>query len=146
MARAAPARRGRRPGQTSRKIAAASRKVGKLGGRPRSELADVELKQIGIAPLGDPLKLARWFTDAIALLTQFCLEGKPYRELLALVRASAASSGKTIPHDIMFQAAKLLRDDERDVSKSSTGSRTVARKDDAIAQAAAPPSRREAPV
>lgn len=96
-------------------------------GRKRSALPPELAAKLGDAPLGQPLKLARWFTDAIAILTQLVLEGKPYGELLATVRASAGAAGRVIPVDIIFEAHRILNADAKDVAKSAGGAQTVKR-------------------
>ena len=100
----------------------------KGAGRKRSALPAELAEKLGDAPLGQPLKLARWFTDAIAILTQLVLEGKPYAELLATVRASAGAAGRIIPTDIIFEANRLLNADAKDVAKNAGGAKAVARK------------------
>jgi hypothetical protein len=97
------------------------------GGRPRSRLPDELAAQLGPAPLNQPLALARWFTNAIAILTQLVLEGKPFTSMLETVRASAGAAGRVIPHDIVFEAHRILKADG-DFLKSS-GVKPVKRSD-----------------
>ncbi len=90
-------------------------------GRKRSALPPELAEQLGAAPLGQPLKLARWFTDAIALLTQLVMEGKPYGEMLATVRASAGAAGRVLPTDIIYEANRRLNADAKDLAKNTGG-------------------------
>jgi hypothetical protein len=96
-------------------------------GRKKSKLPPELQAALGPAPLGQPLKLARWFTDAIAILTQLVMEGEPYSEMLATVRASAGAAGRVIPTDIIFEANRLLSADAKDVAKNAGGAQAVAR-------------------
>lgn len=113
----------------------------KGSGRKQSALPPELAAALGNAPLGQPLKLARWFTDAIAILTQLVLEGKPFGELLATVRASAGAAGRVIPMDIMFEAHRILNADAKDVAKNAGGAQAVKRKPDE--QIRTGPSRRD---
>ena len=114
----------------------------KGAGRKRSALPPELKEALGDAPLGQPLKLARWFTDAIAILTQLVLEGKPYGELLATVRASAGAAGRVIPTDIIFEANRILNADAKDVAKNAGGAQAVKRKPDEQSSGTGP-SRRD---
>jgi hypothetical protein len=98
-------------------------------GRPRSALPADVAKKLGPAPLGQPLKLARWFTDAIAILTQLVMEGRPYITMLETVRASAGAAGRVIPHDIMYQAHAILKADADNMRVTSVGAVPVKRSD-----------------
>lgn len=111
-------------------------------GRKRSALPPELREALGPAPLGQPLKLARWFTDAIAILTQLVLEGQPFGELLATVRASAGAAGRVIPTDIIFEANRLLNADAKDVAKNAGGAQAVTRKTDEQSSGTGP-SRRD---
>jgi hypothetical protein len=111
-------------------------------GRKRSALPPELSEALGPAPLGQPLKLARWFTDAIAILTQLVLEGQPFGELLATVRASAGAAGRVIPTDIIFEANRLLNADAKEVGKNTGGATPVKRKPDEQSSSAGP-SRRD---
>lgn len=77
-------------------------------GRPKSKLPQEVLDTIGPIPIGNPLKQARWWTDAIGVLTLGVLEGEPWKELLETVRASAGAAGRVLPHDIVFEAARII--------------------------------------
>lgn len=98
----------------------ASRENGKKGGRPvdsGTQLPREMLAQLGPAPIGNPIKLARWYTSALALLTQRRLAGHTRIDKLAQeVRANAAAAAKVLPHDIIFSAAKVVRDDEDELA------------------------------
>jgi hypothetical protein len=75
------------------------------------------LAQLGPAPIGNPIKLARWYTSALGLLTQLRLEGARHVDRLAAeVRANAGAAGRVIPHDIIFTAARMVRDDGDDLA------------------------------
>ncbi len=101
----------------------------KGAGRPASKLPPELRDLLGSAPLGKPLALARWFTDAIAILTQLVMEGEPFGEMLATVRASAGAAGRVIPTDIIYEANRLLANDAKDVAKNAGGATAVKRED-----------------
>lgn len=98
-------------------------------GRPRSKLPDQVINQIGSIPIGDPLGQARWYTNAIGVLTLGVLCGEPWKDLLETVRASAGAAGRVLPHDIVFEAARILEEGERDMK--NTGSTTPTKRSDA---------------
>lgn len=98
-------------------------------GRKQSRLPPALAAKLGSAPLGQPLKLARWFTDAIAALTQLVMEGETgYQKMLETVRASAGAAGRVIPHDILYEAHRILDADSKDVTKGAGGAQPVKRK------------------
>ena len=101
----------------------------KGSGRKRSALPAELADKLGPAPLGKPLALARWFTDAIALLTQLVMEGQPYGEMLATVRSSAGSAGRVLPTDIIYEANRRLNADAKDLQKNTGGPEPAKRKD-----------------
>lgn len=101
-------------------------------GRPRSALPEEVSKRIGKAPIGKPLALARWYQDAIAALTELCLEGRPFVKQLELVRASAGAAGRVLPHDIIYTAGERLDRDERDLGQSSSGAPMTSRQEDHV--------------
>lgn len=107
-------------------------------GRPRSALPQEILDRLGPAPIGQPLKLARWFTNAIALLTEGVIAGKPWGTMLETVRASAGAAGRVLPHDVIFEAQRRLDADARELKDASAGGRVVARKDADVAQRTGP--------
>jgi hypothetical protein len=95
----------------------AARANGQKGGRPPAALAPELLRKLGPAPINDPIGQARWFSNALTLLTQLRLEGHPNIDSLAdQVRKSATAAGKVIPHDIQFEAARVLRSDEDELA------------------------------
>lgn len=96
------------------------------------------LKRLGPAPIGEPLKLARWFTNAIALLTELVLQGKPFKTQLEMVRASSGAAGRVLPHDVIFEAQRRLDADARDMKDAGAGGRVVARKDADVSQRTGP--------
>lgn len=106
----------------------------KGAGRKRSALPPELADKLGPAPLGKPLALARWFTDAIALLTQLVMEGQPYGEMLATVRASAGAAGRVLPTDIIYEANRRLNADAKDLTKNSGGPEAVQRSESGDAE------------
>ena len=98
----------------------------KGAGRPRSKLPQEVLRKVGEPPIDDPLKLARWWQKAIAVMTLGVLEGEPWKELLETVRASASAAGRVLPHDIMFEAARIVQADEKNM-KGTGGATTTKR-------------------
>lgn len=116
----------------------------KGAGRKASRLPPKLAAMLGPAPLGQPLKLARWFTDAIAILTQLVMEGEPYSEMLATVRASAGAAGRIIPTDIIFEAHRLLNADAKDVAQNAGGAQAVKRNPNEQPSSAGPSRRNPA--
>ena len=112
----------------------AGKRKGKHGGaregagRPRSSLPPEILSQIGAIPIGQPLAQARWWQNAIGVLTLGVLEGQPWKDLLETVRASASAAGRVLPHDIVFEAARIIDESEREMK--STGGVTPAKRSD----------------
>lgn len=91
-------------------------------GRKRSILPPELLEAIGTAPLGKPLQLARWYTNLIAALTEgIVFHGKPWTKLLETVRASAGAAGRVLPHDIVYEAQRILNADAKDLAKNTSG-------------------------
>jgi hypothetical protein len=117
-------------------MAAAKRAHGgkrKNAGRPRSVLPEELVKRIGKAPLGKPLRMARWYQDLIAALTELCvLEGRQFTKQLELVRASAGAAGRVLPHDIIYTAGERLDRDERDMGQSAGGGSLTSREEDNV--------------
>lgn len=105
-------------------------------GRKRSALDDDLLARLGEPPIGKPLKLARWYQDAISILTHELLKGRNVKKLLEAVRQSSAAAARVLPHDIMYQAQKILESDERELKDASAGAAVVDRKGDRVAQRA----------
>jgi hypothetical protein len=103
------------------------------GGRPRSAIPPELVEQLGPPPLGQPLKLARWYQDAIASLTWLVAQGRPFAKLLETWRASASAAGRVLPHDILFEAARILRDDENTMKNTDRVVPVTRREDDRIA-------------
>jgi hypothetical protein len=104
----------------------------KGAGRPKSALPPEVFARIGKAPIGSPLKLARWYQDLIAALTELCLQGEPFSKQLELVRASAGAAGRVLPHDIIYTAGQKLDRDEKDLGQSSGGGELTSRKEDHV--------------
>lgn len=80
-------------------------------GRKRSALPPALLSKLGPIPIGKPLKQARWWQDAIGVVTLGVLEGQPWRKLLEQVRASAHAVGRSLSHEIVFEAARVVEED-----------------------------------
>lgn len=100
-------------GRASPKKAAAARRNGKLGGRPAGELPEHLTKMLTDAPVNEPLKQAGWGANVLLLLTQARLEGHPGIDSLAKeVRANLAVIAKLQPHDILFAAARALKEEQ----------------------------------
>jgi hypothetical protein len=103
------------------------------GGRPRSTIPPELAEQLGPPPLGQPLRLARWYQDAIASLTWLVAQGRPYAKLLETMRASAGAAGRVLPHDILFEAARILNDDANATKNTWGGPRPIKRSEDPLA-------------
>lgn len=111
-------------------------------GRKVSKLPREVLDSIGPIPIGDPLGQARWWTNAIGILTLGVLEGEPWKELLETVRASAGAAGRVLPHDIVFEAARIVNQDEKNLK--NTGAVTPTKRGDAdVGARRTGPSRRD---
>lgn len=104
----------------------------KGSGRKVSKLPPEILDQLGSIPIGDPLGQARWWTNAIGILTLGVLEGKAWKELLETVRASAGAAGRVLPHDIVFEAARILQQDDKNM-KGTGGAEPSKRKESRVA-------------
>lgn len=102
----------------------------KGAGRKRSDIADI-LKLVGAVPVGEPLKLVRWYANLIALLTEALLSGRPVKKHLEAARASSTASARLMPPDIIYEAQRLLDADEREVKSDGDGPALVDRKDEA---------------
>lgn len=92
----------------------AGRKAGSLPPDLAAHLVDVA------TVIGSPIKLARWYTVALALLSAARLRGlnvKAIDKLAKEIRANATAAGKVIPHDIQFSAAQLIRHDEDEMKR-----------------------------
>jgi hypothetical protein len=75
------------------------------------------LAALGPAPIGNPIRLARWYTSALGLLTQLRLAGTSGIDSLANeIRLNASAAGRVLPHDIVFSAARVVREDEDDLA------------------------------
>jgi hypothetical protein len=106
----------------SKKNGAAGAKHGKKGGRPRGRLVETLYERLGEPPIDHPLKLARWWTKALALIASQQMQGVRGLDKLAReIRAGAAVAGKVLPHDIMFEAARRLNEDEDDMDADAGG-------------------------
>lgn len=97
--------RGRKPGQTSVAIAKASRKAGKLGGRPRDAVAEEVIASLG-APPKDAAGIRLWNARVVAEINYLVLKGQVGDELAGRVRAGATVLIKALP--------AIVRDDEDD--------------------------------
>lgn len=79
---------------------------------------DLARRKPDLPPLDRPdtqILLSRYWTVILALLTEARLRGEgvgAIDELAREIRANAAAAGKVIPHDAIFSAAKLLKDDD----------------------------------
>lgn len=104
------------------------KKPGAKMGRPKSTLPKEVLDSIGPIPIGNPLAQARWWTNAIGVLTLGVLEGQPWKEMLETVRASAGAAGRVLPHDIIFEAARIVDASEREMK--NTGAVTPTKRSD----------------
>lgn len=97
-------------GKSSPANTAAARKNGAKGGRPKSKFPAAVLKRIGPPPINKPLKLARWWTEVLSEMTWLQINGKPGLDSLAKeIRSAAAAAGRVLPHDIQFEAARLIQ-------------------------------------
>lgn len=90
----------------------------KPGGLP-DELA-VLVPDIRIA-IASPIKLARYYTTLLGLLTDVRVRGganaKSIDKLAKEVRANVTAAGKIIPADIQFSAAQIVKDDDDDMKR-----------------------------
>lgn len=113
----------------------------KGSGRKVSKLPRELLDQLGPIPIGDPLGQARWWTNAIGILTLGVLEGQPWKDLLETVRASAGAAGRVLPHDIMFEAARIVQQDEKNMK--GTGGAVPTKRSEDVGQGRTSASRRD---
>jgi hypothetical protein len=109
---------GRPKGSTSLIAAVASRKNGKKGGRPQGALPADMLKRLGPAPIDSALQQTRWYTTALAMLSELQLGGaRGINSLADEIRKNVGAASRIMPHDILFSAAKKVRDDEDDLAE-----------------------------
>jgi len=107
--------KGRKPGFTTPAIAEAARRNGAK--RVCSKLAAELLEQIGAPPVDSPIKLARWYTTILAHLSWNRLKGIAGTDVLAEeIRANASASGRVLPHDIVFTAARVVQEDDDELA------------------------------
>jgi hypothetical protein len=108
-------------------------------GRKAAKLDADLLERIGPAPL-KAFDQARWYTNAIAILTEAVMHGRGprARKMLQMIRESSAAAARVLPHDIIFEAARLLNQDEAALKASGSGAIAVSRKGDDVAQRARP--------
>jgi hypothetical protein len=110
------------------------------GGRPRSALPQEIAERLGAPPIDKPLDLARWYQSGIALLTWEVTKGRPYAKLLETFRASAGAAGRVLPHDILFEAARILAADGDNLKSTDRGPALVKRENDPLRNAERKPS------
>lgn len=91
------------------------------GGRPRSTLPKDLIEKLGPPPTGNPFGLAKWYGDMIAELTWRIGLGEPLKDYLETIRASAGAAGRVLPHDIIGQAAAILREDADLLKNTGSG-------------------------
>lgn len=105
----------------SRKNGKAGAKHGKKGGRPAAALKAELLEKLGDPP-DDPLKLIRWYSSLIALVTHQRASGvKGAAEMAKDVRGLAAVAAKLLAPDAVFEAHRRLLENEKDLANSDGG-------------------------
>lgn len=71
--------------------------------------------------IANPIKLARYYTTLLGLLTDVRVRGganaKSIDKLAREVRANVTAAGKIIPADIQFAAAQMLKNDDDDMKR-----------------------------
>lgn len=109
----------------------------KGAGRKAGALSQELLDKIGPAPM-KPLDQARWYTRAIAVLSEAVMSGAgpTARRMLEMMRASSAAAARVLPHDIVFAAQRKIDKDDADMKDADGGGAVVNRKDDHVAQRA----------
>lgn len=101
---------------------------GKKGGRPRGSFPAELLDSIGPPPVGKPLKLARWWTSLLAQGAWLQAKGeKGIKTLMPALIAAAKAAGMVLPHDIMFAAATIVKNDQEDLEEAGGGPEIVKR-------------------
>lgn len=115
----------------SRKNGKAGAKHGKKGGRPAAALSSELLERLGDPPYDDTLKLIRWYSTAIAMVTRQRLAGvKGAGELAKDAKGLAAVAAKLLAPDAVFEAHRRLLENEKDLANSDGGGELEDMEDD----------------
>jgi hypothetical protein len=103
---------------------------GKKGGRPRGAFPAELLQEIGPPPVGKPLKLARWWTALLAQGAWLQAQGQQgIKTLMPALISAAKAAGTVLPHDIMFAAAQIVKDDQEGLEQAGRGPEVVTREE-----------------
>ena len=95
----------------------ASRENGKKGGRPLARLPPTMLARLGPPPLDSTTRQSRWYSTALIMLTDLQLRGVTGMHALAdEIRSNIRAAATMMPHDILFDAARKVREDEEDLA------------------------------
>ena len=106
----------------------ASAKNGGKGGRPKLPRDLEDFAELGRAP-SHPLKLARWFQQAISICAEQAMAGRGHPDLWREIRQSAMAAGKLIPPDVVGEALNLLRQDREELASDTAGPETESTED-----------------
>lgn len=85
-------------------------------GRPRFALPPEVRARLGPAPLGDPLRVVRWWSDVITILGELRLDGiiaGSKAGLIADLKGLATVQAKLMPDDIRAALDAALKDMEK---------------------------------
>lgn len=109
-ARQAAGRKGGKLGGKSRSPAkvANARANGRKGGRKKIDLTE-EFKDLGRAPIGDPLKINEWTQKINARMMELVISGQANRELVGQISALTRGIIGTTPAERLHQAGKRIR-------------------------------------
>ena len=109
-ARQAAGRKGGKRGGKSRSDAkaTAARKNGKKGGRKRIDLSE-DFKEIGPAPMSDPLAMNEWAQKVNARMLELIIAGRGNRELVQHVAKLTRGIIGTTPNERIHQASKRIK-------------------------------------
>lgn len=108
-ARAAAKKSGQRGGKSrSPAKAKAARANGQRGGRPRLDLSE-EFKQVGRAPIGDPLKINEWAQKINARMMELIISGQANGQLVSQIASLTRGIIGTTPAERLHQAGKRIK-------------------------------------
>lgn len=90
-------------------------------GRKRGVFPREILDEIGPPPFASPLKMARWYQQALAAASWLFMQGQLPAATLDKIRAACGTGSKMIPDDIKFEVERLLKaeDDARGAPRDS---------------------------
>jgi hypothetical protein len=94
------------------------------------------LAQLGSAPLDSVLKQTRYYTTALIMISELQLRGtRRVNGLADEIRKNVGAAAKMMPHDLLFHAARTVRDDEDELAAESGPEEEEIERDPSTSQA-----------